>query len=103
MYQWRSYSRCSTRLWRVGMTASAPKAYTFPMKLSASYALSAITLLGLKPSSSAGAWEMSVAAWNLVISPPQERPMACGSSIFLSHPRAVLVDTDDRAVGDELL
>ena len=29
--------------------------------------------------------------------------MACGSSIFLSRPRAVLVDTDDRAVGDELL
>ena len=47
--------------------------------------------------------EMSVAAWNLVVSPPQERPMACGSSIFLSRPRAVLVDTDDRAVGDELL
>ncbi|MEC7418004.1 MAG: hypothetical protein VX420_07330 [SAR324 cluster bacterium] len=65
--------------------------------------LSAITLLGLKPSSSAGAWEMLAAAWNLVVSPPQERPMACGSSIFLSRPRAVLVDTDDRAVGDELL
>ena len=70
--------------------ASAPRARIFPMKLSASYALSAITLLGLKPSSSAGAWEMSVAAWNLVVNSPQERPMACGSSIFLSRPRAVL-------------